>query len=113
MAQHLSMERVKLMIATRTLATFAACQSHLCTVCGQSTEAEKVDVGDDLLTDPVCLILTVDDWNVTESVSACEDGFVEDTENHVITRAVASDDARYNDIFVIDVAALRRSRITM
>ncbi len=42
--------------------------------------ADKVDVGNDLLTDPMCLIFTVDDWNVTESVSASEDGFVEDTE---------------------------------
>ncbi len=50
-----------------------------------------------------------------ESVSASEDdGFAEDTEKRVITRAVASDDARYNDIFVEDVAALRsRFRITM
>ena len=68
----------------------------------------SLNVGDDLLADSVSLIFTVDDWSVvqTVAVSASDDSFAESTENHAITHAIASDDARYNDIFVADVAVL-------
>jgi hypothetical protein len=67
-----------------------------------STVEITVNVGDDLLADPVSLIFTVDDWNVvpTVAVSARDDSFAESTENHAITHAIASDDARYNGCVV-------------
>jgi hypothetical protein len=54
-----------------------------------STVEITVDMGDDLMADPVSLIFTKDGWSVmqTVTVSASEDSFGESTENIVITHA--------------------------